>query len=131
MKEYQQILSDIFYHFKRSAIRREKVKEIQSILDEPNLQYKELQSVRWFSMYNALEAVYRTWGSLATYLETEMEQNNDSTCKGFFKKVTRFSFLAVTYLLMDIIPRVTQLSLFFQKEDIDLAMVRPSVDCVV
>ena len=32
---------------------------------------------------------------------------------------------------MDIIPKVTQLSLFFQKEVIDHAMIRPSVDSVV
>ena len=32
---------------------------------------------------------------------------------------------------MDIIPNVTQLSLFFQKEEIDHAMIRPSVDSVV
>ena len=82
-------------------------------------------------MYSALETVYRTWGSLATYFETEMEQANDSTAKGFFKKMTSFVFIAVTHLLMDIIPKVTQLSLFFQKDEIDLAMIRPSVDSVV
>ena len=32
LKSYQQILSDIFYHFKRSALRREKLKEIQNLL---------------------------------------------------------------------------------------------------
>ena len=131
LKQYQQILSDIFYHFKRSALRRTKINAIQAILEDPTLQYKELHSVRWFSMYSALETVYRTWGSLATYFETEMEQANDSTAKGFFKKMTSFVFIAVTHLLMDIIPKVTQLSLFFQKDDIDLAMIRPSVDSVV
>ena len=60
-----------------------------------------------------------------------MEQANDSTAKGFFKKMTSFVFIAVTHLLMDIIPKVTQLSLFFQKDEIDLAMIRPSVDSVV
>ena len=115
LKQYQQILSDFFYHFKRSALHRTKINAIQSILEDPILQYKELHSVRWFSMYSALETVYRTWGSLATYFKTEMEQANDSTAKSFFKKMTSFVFIAVTHLLMDIIPKVTQLSLFFQK----------------
>ena len=52
-------------------------------------------------MYSALETVYRTWGSLATYFETEMEQANDSTAKGFFKKMTSFVFIAVTHLIID------------------------------
>ena len=131
LKQYQQILSDIFYHCKRSALRREKIKSIHTIFDDPELQYKELHSVGWFTMYAALETVHRTWGSLATYFETEMEHSNDSTAKGFFKTLTSFVFIVVTYLLMDIIPKVTQLSLFFQKEEIDLAMIRPSVDSVV
>lgn len=33
----------------------EKVKEIQALLEQPQLQYKELHTVRWFSMYAALE----------------------------------------------------------------------------
>jgi hypothetical protein len=51
--------------------------------------------------------------------------------KGFFKKITTFMFFAFTYLFMDIIPRVIQLSLFFQKERIDIAMLKPSVESVV
>ena len=115
LKQYQQILSDIFYHFKRSALRRTKINAIQAILEDPKLQCKELHNVRWFSMYSALETVCRTWGSLATYFETEMEQANDSTAKGFFKKMSSIVFIAVTHLLMDIIPKITQLSLFFSK----------------
>ena len=58
LKQYQQILSDIFYHFKRSALRREKIKSIHTISDDPKLQYKELHSVRWFCMYAALETLH-------------------------------------------------------------------------
>lgn len=82
-------------------------------------------------MYAALEAVYRTWSSLATYMESQMESSNDSAAKGFFKKITTFTFIATTHMLMDTIPIVTKLSLSFQKENIDLAMLRPSVDSVV
>lgn len=57
--------------------------------------------------------------------------SNVAVSKGLLKKITSFSFIAVTHLLMDIIPKLTQLSLFFQKEDLDLAMLRPSVDSVV
>ena len=32
LKQYQQILSDIFYHFKRSALRRTKINAIQALL---------------------------------------------------------------------------------------------------
>ena len=33
-------------------------------------------------------------------------------------------FISLTYILMDIIPHVSKLSLFFQKENVDLALVQ-------
>ena len=101
------------------------------MLQDPTIQYKEIHSVRWFSMYAALEALYRTWPSLATYMESEVEKCNDSFAKGVLKKISTYTFIATLYFLMDVIPKLTQLSLFFQKENIDLAMLRPSVDSLV
>lgn len=64
-------------------------------------------------------------------MESEMEPSDDSTARCFFKKFTVCSLIATTHLLTDIIPRITQLSLFFQKE-IDIAMLQPdSADSVV
>ncbi|XP_070576346.1 uncharacterized protein C17orf113-like [Ptychodera flava] len=87
LKKYRQTLTDIYYYFKRSAVRTEGVKEIQAILDDPSLKYKEVHDVRWFSFYAALETIYRTYGSLVTYFRSVAEKTpvakglNDDTVR--------------------------------------------------
>ena len=66
----------MFYHFKKSASRTEKLKAVQEVLNEPQLKYKEIHQVRWLSFYKALETLYLTWDSLVTYFEQEVETSN-------------------------------------------------------
>ena len=125
MKKHQETLTSIFYHFKKSAVRTSKVMEIQGVLDNPILKYKEIHAVRWFSCYSALETVFRTWGALVTYFEQDMVK--DSKSKGYVKTLTEYRFVATTYLLMDVIPILTALCLIFQKDDLDISLVQATV----
>ncbi|XP_046546804.1 zinc finger protein 862-like [Haliotis rubra] len=131
LKKFQGTLSDIFYFFKKSSVRRERLYALEEVLECENVTYKEIHSVRWFSIYNALEAVFRTWKPLALFLESERVETNNSTAKGILQRISSYKFLLVLHLLMDIIPTMTRLSLQFQKEDIDLAALRPSIDAVI
>jgi len=40
------MLTSMFYHFKKSALRTEKLKAVQEVLNEPQLKYKEIHQVR-------------------------------------------------------------------------------------
>ncbi|XP_077988181.1 zinc finger protein 862-like [Glandiceps talaboti] len=125
LKKYQQSLTDIYYHFSRSAVRTETLKSIQVILNDPCLKYKEVHEVRWFSFYSALETIYRTYGSLVTYFEAQTEKL--PTAKGLAKTMRQYEFVATTHLLMDVIPILTHLSMVFQASDIDIAIVQASL----
>ena len=46
LKEFQEMLTSMFYHFKKSALRTEKLKAVQEVLNEPQLKYKEIHQVR-------------------------------------------------------------------------------------
>ena len=46
LKEFQETLTGIFYYFKRSATRVEKLKEFQAVLDQPTIRIKEVHDVR-------------------------------------------------------------------------------------
>lgn len=76
LKEFQEMLTSMFYHFKKSALRSEKLKAVQEVLNEPQLKYKEIHQVRWLSFYKALETLYLTWDSLVTYFEQEVENKD-------------------------------------------------------
>ncbi|XP_077863952.1 zinc finger protein 862-like [Saccoglossus kowalevskii] len=125
LQKYSQILTDIYYYFSRSAVRTESVKEIQLILDDPLLKYKEVHDVHWFSFYSSLETIYRTYGSLVTYFQSVA--CTQPIAKGLAKRMTCYEFVATTHLLMDIIPVLTHMSMVFQSADIDIAIVQASI----
>ena len=69
-----------------SAKRAAKLKDIQSIVDDPLLTIKEIHSVRWH-FYNALTTVYQTMDSLCTYLADVGTE--DPKANGLKKKVNK------------------------------------------
>ena len=105
----------IFYYFKASAVRTHKLSDIQTLLDEPTLKVKEIHQVRWMSVFIAVQTIYTTLDSLITYVTQD---------KGYQKKMTQHDFIATTYLLMDVLPVVSQLCVMFQKTDIDVSLFK-------
>jgi len=126
LKEYQETLTSLFYYFKGSACRTQKLAKVQSILDEPQLKVKEIHQVRWLSFYTALETIYRTLDSLLTYFDSA-EARKDPKAVGLYKKMASKHFIYITYLMMDVMPIVTALSQLFQKKDLVIALAPLSV----
>ncbi len=85
LAKYSSIITDIYYYFKYSANRQDKLKEIQIILDHPKLKVKEVHDVRWMSFFLALETIYKIMESLLTYLEGS--NLKDPKAIGLMKKV--------------------------------------------
>ena len=73
LKNYQQIITDIYYYFSKSAKRSQGLKKVQEVLESDVLKIKEVHSVCWFSFYNALYAIYHSWGALVTYFPSHAE----------------------------------------------------------
>lgn len=44
-------------HLKKSALRTERLKAVQEVLNEPQLKFKEIHRVRWLSFYKLLETL--------------------------------------------------------------------------
>lgn len=63
-------MESLFYYFKKSPQRCDKIEAVQKVLNEPTLKYREVHQVRWLSFYQALDAVYRTLDSLISYFST-------------------------------------------------------------
>ena len=123
MQKYKDTLKSIYYYFKGSHCRSDKLKAVQGILDSPQLKVKEIHDVRWFAFYDSLRVVYQCWEALAQSFNAA----KDPKAKGLYKAITSYSFLALTYFLMDIIPVVTVLNLKFQRQDLDISVIGPSV----
>ncbi len=130
LKTYQEFMTNLYYWFKHSANRIGALSHLQDVLDSPKIRIKEVHSVRWFSFYNALEAVHKCWQPLGMLFEQNVSSKNDPKSKGFLKTMATSQFLIVTNMLMDVIPILTHLSMVFQKENLDLSVVGPAVNGV-
>ena len=71
LKEYQEILTGIYYFMKASASRTDKLQLVQKLLNEPVLKVKEVHEIRWLAVYQAVETVYRSLDSLLTFFHSE------------------------------------------------------------
>ena len=60
IKQYEQVLSGLFYYFRNSSSRVASLKAILKIpvMDEVNI--KEVHEIRWCAFYKAVEAVHRS-----------------------------------------------------------------------
>ena len=93
LKDYQDTITSIYYYFKYSSCKQEKLAAIESVLNAPQLKYKEVHSVRWLSFFNALKTVYRTIEPLLTYLaDTTLK---DPKAVNLKKKVSIFGCFAL------------------------------------
>jgi hypothetical protein len=120
---FQKMLSDIFYYFKKSTARILQLKQIQEILDLPEIRMKEVHEIRWISFYKALESIYRTYTALVKFFSGK----TDSKAKAIHVQLINIRFVYCLHMLMDIIPSFAQLSMIMQKQHLDIAAVQPCV----
>ena len=64
--------------------------------------------------------VFSSLDSLLTFVQ----ESSDAKAVGLRKKTGATNFISITYLLMYIIPIVTKLSQFLQKQNLDIAQVK-------
>ena len=129
LQSYSRTVTSIFYYFSNSALRCNKLREIQSLLDMPTLKYAEIHSVRWLSLEQAVRVIYRTFPSLLVTLEHEA--TNNATAKGLLHEVKQFKFIYCTHILMDILPFLSRMSKVFQCDNIDFSKISPIVDSTI
>ncbi|XP_046583689.1 zinc finger protein 862-like [Haliotis rubra] len=125
-KVFQKTLTDLFYYFKKSACRVAELAEVQKLLDDPQIKVKEVHEIRWFAMYNALFTVYKTWRSLLRYVKKIDKRSSKEEEQ--LANFTDYKFIFKLHVMMDVIPRFTELNLVFQKVDLDVSCVQPAVE---
>ena len=115
LKTFDAHLIALYYHFKNSSVREAAFHEIQKIMDEPVLHLRKAIHTRWLSHDQAVTAIRRTLPSLLTTLEREVAEKNDAVALGLVRAVKSYNFVATLYLLSDVLPHLSSLSLVFQR----------------
>ena len=114
-----------FYHY--SATKQSALAEIQSVLNDPQLKFKEPKSVRWLSHALAINAIKHSLPSLLCSLEREASERSDPTAMGLSKLCKTYMFIATLLFMSDILSHVTKISLLFQSENVDYFQVQQLV----
>ena len=96
------------------------------VLNLPTLKFAQIHSVRWLSLQKSVEVIYRTYPALLIALELEGTANQ--AARGIYAEVSQYSFIAITHMLMDILPFLGRLSHIFQKKDLDLSKITRIVE---
>lgn len=104
MDYYSRTVTSVFKYFANSSLRSNRLREIQSVLSMPQLKFTEIHSVRWLSMENTVQAIYRSYPALCMCLERDAI--HDSMAKGLYSDVSQFKFVAITHMMMDVLPFV-------------------------
>lgn len=104
---------------------------IQDILNDPQIKCKQAKDVRWLSQDNAIKALIRTLPSILVSLEWEASENGEPTAHGLYKFMRCYKFKAKAYLLSDVLPHLNRLSQIFQKENVDLSLIKPCLKTTI
>ena len=124
-------LQQLFKFYRASGDRTHRLKELCDTLDDSDYRcFKHPISVRWLSVGRAVDAVKHIYPALVLELEEESQRGNPSAL-GLLKKAKMYSFVAITYMLADVIPVVERLNLTFQKDNVNLSTIKPMVQSTI
>ena len=73
---------------------------------------KKAIHTRWLSHDKAVTAIRRTLPSLLR----EVAERDDAVARGLVRAIKLYKFVAMLYLLSDVLPHLSTLSLVFQRE---------------
>ena len=131
LKTFDSHLTTLYYHFANSAVREASLHEVQAVMGEAVLRLKKAIHTRWLSHDQAVMAIRRTLSSLIVTLEREVAEKDDAVARGLVKAMNSHQFVATIYLLSDVLPHLTTLSLVFQRQAVDLSLVQPQVSATI
>ncbi|XP_070546128.1 uncharacterized protein C17orf113-like [Ptychodera flava] len=127
---YRRIVNSIYNYFEYSASRYERLRELNRALDNADfLSLKQPCSVRWLSLSRAVKAIKCNWPALI--MELDEDPRNNPTADGILRQIKQFSVVALTHTLSDVLPVMERLNLVFQREDVNLSVVKPVVSATI
>ena len=131
LKRFDGHLITLFYFFKNSPVREAALHQIQEIMEGPVLCLKRAVYTRWLSHDQAVTSIRRTLHSLFATLERAVAEKEDAVARGLLHAMKTYKFVATIYLLSDVLPLLTTLSLVFQKESVNLTTIQPQVNATI
>lgn len=127
MIKFRDKFSSLYLFINASSIRTLALKNIQKLLQEPEITVKEPYSIRWLGLRNAVSAVYESFGSVLTTLSKFAAEKNP-VAKGLFKYFASYKVAMVIALVLDVHNELAVLTCEMQKKNLLFSEIKPLMD---
>ncbi len=128
---YKRTVASLYSFYKHSVSMTNRLRQLTAALsDEDMTSLKQPCTVRWLSLHKAVKSMKSNWPALVMELNEEAVGEN-AQAQGILGQSQPYSFIALTHTLADVLPVMTKLNLVFQKDDVNLATIRPMVQASV
>lgn len=125
--KFRDKFTNLFNFITASANRVFALKNIQSLLNEPELSVKDPHSVRWLGLKNAVEAVFESYSSIVATL-SKFAAEKSPVAKGLHKYFSSYKVVLVTAFMLDVHTELRILSCSFQKKNLSFSEIRPLIE---
>ena len=118
-----------FFHY--SPKRANCLKEVQRVLDLPELKVVKPSNTRWLAHERCVKAVKESYIAIMNALNNIYENTHELEALGISKALCKPLAVCAMYLLNYALPQVAKLSRSLQAEKIDLTTIAPLVDATL
>ena len=131
IKHVYTTLTTLWKYFHFSPKRAESLKEIQRVLELPEMKVVKPSYTCWLAHERCVKAVKASYTALVVTLDNNYQSFHQPEALGLHKALSKFSTIAAVYLQDSTLPVVAKLSKTLQTKQLDLSMVSSLVDAVL
>ena len=121
----------LWKYFHCSPKRAESLKEIQHVLNLPEMKFIKPSDTRWLAHEWCVKAVKVSYTALVVTLDSNYQNFHAPEALGLYKALSKFTTIAAIYPLDYTLPLVAKLSKSLQTEQLDLSMISSLVKAVL
>ena len=131
IKHVYTTLTTLWKYFHYSPKRAESLKEIQHVLNLPEMKDIKPSDTCWLAHEWCVKAVKASYTALVVTLVSNYQNFHAPEALGLYKALSKFTTIAAIYLLDYTLPLVAKLSKSLQTKQLDLSMSSSLVDTVL
>ena len=124
-------LTTLWKHFHNSPKRAECLKEVQSVLELPEMKVIKPSDTRWLSHERCVKVVKASYSAIVITIGQIYETTHEPEALGIHGALCKLFTIAAIYLLDFDLPQVAKLSKALQTEQLDLSLISSLIDATV
>lgn len=131
IKHVYTTMTSLWKYFHFSPKRAQSLREIQDVLNLPELKIIKPSDTRWLAHERCIKAVKASYTAVVVVLDSNYQNFHEPEALGLCKALSKFNTIAAIYLLDFTLPVVAKFSKALQTKQLDLTMVTSLLDSVL